>query len=164
MDTTPEVVLTCGIAGAGKTTFAQALEARGHVRLSIDEEVWRRNGRYGIDYEPAAYAEHSAAAAAVLRERLVALIHEGRDVVVDLSFWSRRMRDDYKALIEQAGGRWRLVYLPASRELLRERLDRRRERFDANAAFPIEDDLLDRYLDGFEPPDGEGEEVIAPGG
>ena len=32
----------CGIAGAGKTTYAKALEASGWVRLSIDEEVWER--------------------------------------------------------------------------------------------------------------------------
>jgi predicted kinase len=49
------VVLMCGIAGSGKTTYAQRLERDGYVRLSIDEEVWRRFGRYGLDYEPAAY-------------------------------------------------------------------------------------------------------------
>jgi GTPase SAR1 family protein len=44
------VVLMCGMAGSGKTTFSQRLEASGFTRLSIDEEVWQRFGRYGIDY------------------------------------------------------------------------------------------------------------------
>jgi len=35
----PEVVLLCGVAGAGKTTYAKRLETCGHVRLSIDEEI-----------------------------------------------------------------------------------------------------------------------------
>ena len=42
------VLLMCGIAGSGKTTFSQKLEQYGCVRLSIDEEVWSANGRYGI--------------------------------------------------------------------------------------------------------------------
>ena len=52
------VVLMCGIAGAGKTTYAQKLEAQGYIRLSKDEEIWERFGRYGIDYDPSLYQEH----------------------------------------------------------------------------------------------------------
>jgi len=99
----------CGLAGAGKTTYAKRLEARGYVRLSVDEEIWRRFGRYGVDYEPERYAGHTEAARESLRERLVALIAEGRDVVIDSAFWQRARRDEYKALIERAGARWRLV-------------------------------------------------------
>ena len=39
-------------------------------------------------------------------------------------------------------------------------LDERRQRFDANAAFPITEDLLISYLAGFDEPNGGGEEVI----
>jgi AAA domain len=42
------VCMMCGVAGSGKTTWARALEARGLVRLSIDEEIWSRFGRYGV--------------------------------------------------------------------------------------------------------------------
>ena len=57
------VVLLCGLAGSGKTTYAQGLAVAGHVRLSIDAEVWSWFGRFGIDYEPARYAALSAIAA-----------------------------------------------------------------------------------------------------
>jgi hypothetical protein len=40
------------------------------------------------------------------------------------------------------------------------RLQKRQTRFDADAAFPIDDELLDRYIAGFEEPLGEGEQVI----
>jgi len=154
------VVLLCGLAASGKTTYAQGLEAAGHVRLSIDEEVWTRFGRFGIDYEPARYTELSAIAEEALRGRLVALVEQGRDVVVDFSFWQRAARDRYKRLIEDAGGSWRLIYLKADLVLLHRRLQDRSRRFDANAAFPITDELLASYVAGFEEPHDEGEEVI----
>lgn len=159
----PEVVLLCGVAGSGKTTHAQRLAEAGYARLSIDEEIWRRFGRYGVDYPADRYAEHSAVASAALDEALVRLVREGRDVVVDRSLWQRAERDRCKRLVEDAGGRWRLVYLDVPEEVLRRRLAERSRRFDAHAAFPIDDKTLDRFLRGFEVPRGEGEEVVRPG-
>jgi len=158
--TGPVIVLMCGAAGSGKTTYAQGLESAGYVRLSIDEEIWARFGRYGIDYHLDAYAAHSVTAEDELRRRLIELVAEGRDVVVDFSFWQRSSRDRYKQLIEQAGGRWRLVHLRATPDVLRRRLAERSRRFDANAAFLIDEATLTRYLNSFETPHGEGEEVV----
>ena len=45
----PVVYLLCGLTGSGKTTYARQLEAAGAVRLSVDEEVYARHGRYGVD-------------------------------------------------------------------------------------------------------------------
>ncbi len=153
------MVLLCGVAGSGKTTYAQQLETEGYVRLSVDEEVWSRFGRYGIDYDPADYPQLSAAAEDVLRERLITLIRQNRDVVVDFSLWQRVSRDRYKRLVESNGGTWRLIHLKVDPAVLRQRLDGRAARFDANAAFPITQDILAAYLDGFEEPQGEGEDV-----
>jgi hypothetical protein len=44
---------------------------------------------------------------------------------------------------------------------LRARLLARQSRFDANAAFPIGDELLDKYLENFQPPSGEGELIFS---
>ena len=156
----PEVVLLCGIAGSGKTTFAQRLEQDGYLRLAIDEEIWERFGRYGIDYEANEYAQRALLAEASLREKLIFGIGLGRNIVIDKAFWNRATRDAYRKLISDAGGACRLVYLKAEPELLRKRLAQRAERFDANAAFPITDQTLAMYLRVFEEPRGEGEEVI----
>ncbi|WP_419882190.1 hypothetical protein ACN6MY_22865 [Peribacillus sp. B-H-3] len=43
---------------------------------------------------------------------------------------------------------------------LRERLRIRSKQFDANAAFPITEEILASFLNGFEVPEGEGEIVI----
>ena len=160
LETGPEVVLLCGVAGVGKTTYAQAMEARGYTRLSVDEELWTRFGRYGVDYDPSEYEALTSVARQAIDERLVTLVAQGHDVVVDSSLWQRSRREECKRLVELAGGRWRLVYLKADEALLRERLHRRAARFDANAAFPVTDDMLERFLRGFEVPSGEGEEVI----
>ncbi|MEJ5946362.1 ATP-binding protein [Pseudokineococcus basanitobsidens] len=156
----PLVVLMCGVAGSGKTAYAQSLERQGHVRLSIDEEVWRRFGRYDVDYDESDYASFSQIAEEALCARLLELIADGRDVVLDLSFWRRASREQYKRLIESAGGRWRLVYLQAEPYVLRQRLAERAQRFDANAAFPITEEVLAGFLSGFEEPCGEGEEIV----
>ena len=126
----------CGIAGSGKTTYAQGLERDGYVRLSIDEEVWRRYGRYGVDYDPAAFPAHAAHAERALEQRLLTLVRQGRDVVVDFAFWRRANRDRYKQLIQGAGGTWTLVYLKTEPAELRRRLDRRAHRTDAKRRLP----------------------------
>ncbi len=156
----PEVVLMCGIAGSGKTTFAQRLERNGYLRLAIDEAVWGCFGRYGIDYDATEYAQKSLLAEVSLRERLVSEIGRARNIVVDNAFWNGATRDEYRRLISDAGGRSRLIYLKAEPELLRQRLLRRAERFDANAAFAITEQTLAFYLRAFEEPQDEGEEVI----
>ena len=51
-----------------------------------------------------------------------------------------------KRLVERAGGGWRLVYLRADEATLRARLAERAGRFDANATFPIPDEILTRFL------------------
>jgi len=157
----PHVVLMCGMAGSGKTTYAQQLEQQGFERLSIDEEVWRRFGRYGVDYPAADYDRLSALSEADLQERLSELLEQGRHVVIDFSFRHRSQRDHYKRLIERAGGTWRLLYLKVEPDELRRRLTRRSARVDANAAFPITDEILDRYRNDFEAPRDEGEETVS---
>lgn len=131
------------------------------MRLSVDQEVWSRSGRRGVDYPPERYAELSEIAEAAVGERLVDLVGEGCAVMLDLGLWRRADRDAYKTLVEGAGGRWRLLHLRVEPAELRRRLAERAGRCDADGA-PITDDLLATYLAGFETPDGEGEEVLTP--
>jgi predicted kinase len=156
---TPLVVMMCGVAGSGKTTFSQQLEKAGYVRLSIDEEIWATHGRYGIDFPMEKMEEYKKVAEQKLRNHLIKLIHNKQQVVVDFSFWDRIRRNHYKQLIEKAGGKWMLIYLKVHPDDLRKRLKIRNKRFDANA-FPITEELLTSYLNGFEVPSGEGELVI----
>ncbi|MFF0425389.1 ATP-binding protein [Streptomyces sp. NPDC004520] len=156
----PTVFLLVGLTGSGKTTHARrVLEPRGAVRLSVDEVVFERYGRYGVDYPENAYFEKEAPVVAELHERLVELVAEGRDVVWDHGLWPREEREAMKRLVESAGGRWRLMYFPVGRDELLRRLAARNERVDANALV-VTTEALDDFLARFEEPRGEGEEIV----
>lgn len=144
-------MLLCGVAGAGKTRFARNLQARGWLRLSVDVEVFGRAGAQVADDDP-----RKAHAQAAVDRRLVRLLADGADVVLDLSLWSRSERDRYKSLVEDHGGRWSLVHLRAPEAELRRRLRNRHDPLDADGV-DVPPELLQRYLDGFEVPRGEGE-------
>lgn len=158
-DLTSLVIMMCGVAGSGKTTFAKELEKRGFVRLSIDEEIWTTNGQCGVDFPIEKIEEYKKNAERKLRNYLIQLIHNKQNVVIDYSFWDRERRNDYKQLIEESGGNWKLIYLDVHPNDLRERLKRRNQRNDA-ISFPITEELLTSYLAGFQRPSGEGEIVV----
>lgn len=155
--------LLVGLTGSGKTTYARAvLEPAGVVRLSVDEEVFARNGRYGVDYPEHEYFEREAPVVAWARARLVELVKSGRSVVVDHGLWRRADRDDWKKLVESAGGHWRLLYFPVPREELVRRLAQRNQQEHANALL-VTESALDDFFARFDVPSGEGEQLVAPG-
>ncbi len=140
----------CGPAGSGKTTYARGLEEQGLVRLSFDVEMWRR----GISDVPLP-AEVRSEIEADLRTRLLELVAAGRDVVLDFSFWSREMREDYRRLLAPAGVVPETVWLATDRETVLERVRARRGSHGDD--FVVDEALAARYYDHFEPPgDDEG--------
>ncbi len=160
----PVVYLLVGLTGSGKTTFAvRRLEPGGAVRLSVDERVYERHGRYGVDYPERDYFALEAPVVAEVREELVALVAGGRDVVLDHGLWLRSDREEWRKLVVEAGGRPRTLYFPVPREELLRRLEERNRREDGNA-LTVSPQALDDFYARFEAPHDEGEvEVIEPG-
>jgi predicted kinase len=157
----PVVYLLVGLTGSGKTTYAQRRLEPGAVRLSVDEIVVRDHGRYGVDYPEDGYFEREGPAVAEVRARLAELVGQGRDVVLDHGLWLQRDRAEWKKLVEEAGGTWRLLYFPVAREELLRRLAERNLRQDANA-LTVSEAALDDFYARFDVPHGEGEEIVAP--
>ncbi|WP_435224350.1 AAA family ATPase [Streptomyces sp. Tue6028] len=109
----PVVYLLVGLTGSGKTTYAKRrLESAGVVRLSVDERVHTRHGRYGVDYPERRYFELEAPVVAEIREELVALFAARQDTVLDYGLWLRSDREEWKKLVTQAGGRPKTLYFP----------------------------------------------------
>ncbi|QNE74479.1 AAA family ATPase [Streptomyces finlayi] len=154
----PTAVLLIGITGSGKTSLAQALAVRGLVRLSVDEEVHRLHGRYGVDYPENTYFEREAPAVETVRTQLAEHLRAGHPVVLDHGLWLRSDRDEWKKTVRAAGGRPLLVYLPASKEELLRRLAARNERQDANALI-VSPQALNDFFARFEPPDDDEDAV-----
>ncbi|MDX3590807.1 ATP-binding protein [Streptomyces sp. ID03-2B] len=154
----PLAVLLVGITGSGKTTVAQALADHGYTRLSVDEEVHRLHGRYGVDYPEHTYFERQRPVVEAIQAQLVKELEAGKDVVLDHGLWRRTERDAWQHAAREAGGHPVLVYLPAHREELLRRLAERNQRKDANA-LTVTPEALDDFFARFDSPT-EREEVI----
>lgn len=139
------VVLMCGPAGSGKTTYARRLEAQGLVRLSLDQAAWAAGHRVQPLPEPV-----RAALEDDVRRRLVELVAQGRDVVVDLSFWSRRMRDAYRELLAPSGVVPEVVHLATPREEVLRRVAARQGTTADDVR--LDPETAARYHDHFERP------------
>jgi predicted kinase len=149
------------MVGSGKTTYARRLEGIGVTRLSLDEEIFRRHGRHGVDYPEHEYPDHRAAAVIAVDAQIVDLLRRGKSVALDFGFWSRGDRERYKALAESCDAEWRLLYFEATEAVLRERLRRRNARADTDPnALLVEDRHLYEFMSRFEPPHEEDETVI----
>ncbi|MFJ3249090.1 AAA family ATPase [Streptomyces sp. NPDC086782] len=157
----PVVYLLVGLTGSGKTTYAKQ-ELAGVTRLSVDELVYERHGRYGVDYPEPQYFELEGPIVAEVRDRLAELVAAGQDVVLDHGLWLRPARDEWKKVVEAAGGRWRLLYFPVERDELLRRLNERNQRTDANA-LTVTPEALNDFFGRFDVPHDEGEEIVEPG-
>lgn len=155
-----KVIMMCGVCGSGKTTYAKQKEKEGYIRLSIDEEMWSIYGQKGVDYPEKQYDELSDKVEHILRESMISLIKDGKNVVIDFSFWNKDSRNLYKNIIEKMGGTVELVYMKASKEILWERLQKRNLSLHANSPFVITDEILEHHYNEFQEPKGEGEIVL----
>ncbi|WP_431774879.1 AAA family ATPase [Streptomyces cucumeris] len=154
----PLAVLLAGLTGSGKTTVAQALTGHGFTRLSVDEEVHRLHGRYGVDYPEHTYFERQRPVVEAIRTRFAKELEAGNDVVLDHGLWRRAERDAWRQAACEAGAMPVVVYLPADREELSRRLAERNQREDANA-LTVTPEALDDFLARFDAP-AEDEEVL----
>jgi predicted kinase len=135
----------CGPAGSGKTAVARQLEQQGMTRLSFDQEAWSR----GITTMPLPEDVHRDIEHA-LRGRLTDLVRAGSDVVLDFSFWSRRMRDEYREFLRPFGVVPETVYLATDRATVLRRIAARAA--GEGDDFKLSTDLAAFYFDHFEIP------------
>lgn len=113
------------------------------VRLSIDVEIWER----GLS---AASEDVRGEIEAELCGRLLELVAAGRDVVLDFSFWSCRMRARYRRLLEPTGVVPETVHLATDRATVLERVRARRGSHPDDVV--LTEELAAAYFDHFETP------------
>lgn len=160
----PRVVLMTGMPGAGKTTLALALARAGFKRLCPDEEMFRRYGRYGVDFPRGEFRVREAPVLKDIGAELRALVQAGEDVVVDHGFWTPEERAEWRALVMDSGGVPVLVYLPVPHDVRWSRIRERNQLADTdpNSIEFSEEDLI-RFAGRFHAPGTDETHVVYDG-
>lgn len=142
----------CGSAGSGKTTIARKFEANGFIRLSFDDESFKR----GINVHPLPPQLHRE-----IKEFLdIELIHNIKlenDVVLDYSFWSKTMRKEYIDLLATYNIEPIIFYVHVSKETIVDRIQMRSGNHQDSILLPLQIAL--EYYDNFQVP-SENEGII----
>jgi predicted kinase len=156
MKSKPIVYVLCGFIGAGKTTLAKKLEERtGAVRITKDEWLIQIIGN---DPTIDGYADYDGRMCELSRDVAFQLAAKGIDVIIDERVWLKEQRDILRRRAEEAGAQAVVYFLDTPNETIRERVARRNMNL-ANDAFKISGDLLEYYLQYWQPP-GEDEEYV----
>ena len=154
---TPNVFFMCGPAGSGKTTYAKKLEREGFLRLSFDEESFK----LGITKHPLSKEMHQE-----IENRLIKILKEnivnGIDVVLDFSFWSKKMRNKYKEILKEYNLEPKIIVIKTPKSIVIERIEKRN---GSNAdEIMLTTEETEKYYDNFEfPTEDEGELIIING-
>lgn len=142
---TSRVVFMCGTAGSGKSTYAKSLERQGFNRLSFDVESFKR----GVRVHPLSkdiYDEIKI----FLDHELRSLIAQNKDVVLDYSFWSRQMRDEYKNMLVPFGIKPEIVLICTPKEIVLQRIRDRRGKHPNDII--LDERTAVQYFEHFQPP------------
>jgi len=132
------LVLIAGLPGTGKTTVAKAFARRsGAVHLNSDTLRLELGlmGHYSPEDKEKVYA--------TLLERARTALLEGKQVVVDSTFFSEKVRAPFQALAEACGVPLRWIEVKAAEQTLRQRLSRPRP--DSEADFSVYEKIRDQF-------------------
>lgn len=131
---TPQLILTCGVTGSGKTTVAQVLlEQLGAVRLRSDLERKRLHGVAATNHVAASSGVGEGLYGSAATERTYArlsslasvVLDAGITAIVDATFLKRSQRQMFRDLAAMHAVRFSIVECVAPPAALRDRVTQR---------------------------------------
>jgi aminoglycoside phosphotransferase family enzyme/predicted kinase len=128
----PALIITHGLPGSGKTTFAQAaLEKYGAIRIRSDVERKRLFGLGPLEESRTGENIYSLEATQRTYARLLALVRialaAGYPVIVDAAFLKQSERQQFHALANEMGAPYAIASLHAPDATLQARVAKRHE-------------------------------------
>ena len=135
------LIIVCGLPGSGKTTYARQLENKLRaIRLCPDEwmdalslDIWDEAVRAKIETLQWLFGQQ--------------LLNHGLTVIIEWGTWGRSERDALRLRAKELGAAVELHYLPATVDVLLERIHRRGMEYP-----PITKEQLLKWMDLFQAP------------
>lgn len=127
------LVMICGLPGTGKSTLAKAVaEKIDAVYLNSDSI------RLGMLEEREYTEEEKKQVYEAMFEKSAEEMKEGKNVVLDATFYKKELRDDAKETADEAGTDFYVIECVTHEDLLRERiLNRGKEETESEADFEV---------------------------
>jgi uncharacterized protein len=151
LPTAPELMITCGLSGSGKTWLSdQVMTERGAIRIRSDVERKRMaglraaqssrslpgQGLYSLEFNQRVYAGLLANARSVLES--------GQSIIVDAAFLKRSERQAFLEMAKELRVRFDILHCLAPQETLRARLHERQHK--ATDASEADISVMERQL------------------
>lgn len=115
-DPRPIALQTCGLPTSGKSTLSAFIASYlSYTHLSIDRTIF---AHHTPPYPAHLYPTYQLEARTFLKTQLPALVRAGKDVILDFAVPFKEDREEWRKIVEDAGGRVVLVHLVASEEEL----------------------------------------------
>lgn len=115
--------LICGPLGSGKTTFARSLEGEfPAIRFTHDEWMVQL---YGQDPPLVQFPDYFRRVTTLINSIWPRCLELGLDVILDLNFWKRSLRDEVRRMAAAHGGTSKLYFLGCGKEASWERVKTR---------------------------------------
>ena len=157
-DVIGQVVIMCGISGAGKTQYALGLVEEGYTRLSTDLLIWEKVG----NKLPGLSKQEQKRLFSECREEVLKhfnfLLKTGAKVVVDATHCKRAVRDKIRKICCEAGVNPVFVYCHADKDELLRRLSQRKGKSPDDLL--VTEEEFQNYWLGFERPQEDESDII----
>lgn len=153
-----QVVIMCGISGAGKTKYALQLVKEGFSRLSTDVLIWEKVGDKLFELSKEEQKKLFAECREKVANQLSSFLKTGTKVVVDATHCKRAVRDEIRKTCTEMGVKPVFVYCFAEKQVLLRRLSQRQGKGPDDLI--VTEEELNNYWSGFERPQEDESDII----
>lgn len=153
-----QVVIMCGISGAGKTKYALQLVEEGFSRLSTDVLIWEQVGDKLFELSKEEQKKLFVECREKVSNQLSSFLKAGTKVVVDATHCKRSVRDEIRKICTEMGVKPVFVYCFAEKEVLLQRLSQRQGKGPDDLI--VTEEELNNYWIGFERPEEDESDIV----